>query len=788
MSAPEPVDEDEEPIIEELPTAAASSSSQAAAAAEAGEEASAEDAEDSRRPVDKALDAIEEEKKNMTPLEKLERSLLWKCEGNGFFKDGQLFKAADCYYHAIIFARDLTQNPQYYPDLKHTQQDREKAKELCESTFTNLALVQLKYGSSRDPESDHEEREKILKEGSKSASEALKLNAKNVKALFRRAACTAALAKGRVPGEEAQTRCTEAMADLRQVIEAEPQNREARAELKAVQEHLKKLKREEREGEKREFAFASTLSALGPKEKDLLGDGSVCKRPKKTGDGGKWLNEDWLRWDGAKKCVVHVRVSPVDGDSSAGSPVQLSFILGDPDMHEGVLVAIKSMTKGEVAHFKLAQHRLKASSSLAKMLPEVKAEFSTWEIEFQKYVTWEDLDCNGERLRKLQEEGYGVRYAEDLSEVFAHWRVTGPDGRLIHSSRYTISMGGETGMTQVEDEDKEAPSYIIGEGAWEPLVVLCRGLRQGGVGELRLRDVPDLPQDKPGGDDTSAKLSLMMLKQKNRGSQKLRHCVVRVEVERVVPPLAGPGDERWEGPSAVVQERFRGEQLLELGEERAALSRLRRAVAWVGQLPESEASALASEAHAARASIGWVLASRAAPILDMGNVSSDVLAVAQKDLSEAEEHCAWLEANAPCSAGTRLLRAKILVAQDDDFAGAHQQLLEAQKVAPDDKRVQEELRKVKVELRKVQEEQSRAKVIELRDGLKRARTSEVSQVMPLLKQLAGTHCSWDTVMETRIGVELKSCQECGAEEKALCLEILGKLKDESKEQRPMWES
>ncbi|CAE7934907.1 unnamed protein product, partial [Symbiodinium sp. KB8] len=76
---------------------------------------------------------------------------------------------------------------------------------------------------------------------------------------------------------------------------------------------------------------------------------------------------------------------------------------------------------------------------------------------------------------------------------------------------------------------------------------------------------------------------------------------------------------------------------------------------------------------------------------------------------------------------------------------AHVQLLDAQSLAPEDKRVQEELRKVKIELRKEEEMQSRAKVVEIRDGLKRART-EGAEVMPLLRQLSATSCSWETVM------------------------------------------
>jgi len=199
------------------------------------------------------------------------------------------------------------------------------------------------------------------------------------------------------------------------------------------------------------------------------------------------------------------------------------------------------------------------------------------------------------------------------------------------------------------------------------------------------------------------------------------------------------------------------------------------------------------ELAAARASSGWILVRRAAPILDSGNVKQSELAVARKELAEAEAHCVWLEERRPESAGTRLLRAKILIAEDDDFASAHSHLLEAQKLSPSDKRVQEELRQVKVELRRLEEESSRAKVVEIREGLKRAReeSSDIGRerIVSLLLELSDTKVSWETVMGTRIGVELKSCQEEGGDEaKRLCTQILARFKDESKEQRPMWDS
>lgn len=357
-----------------------------------------------------------------------------------------------------------------------------------------------------------------------------------------------------------------------------------------------------------------------------------------------------------------------------------------------------------------------------------------------------------------------------------------------------MNVSGEGGLEHLEDEDKPAPSYVLGETTWGPLGVLCRSLRQGGAGELRMRRLPPLPKDeagKNGSDFATVSAQLSMMLSKARGEEALRHCLVQADLERVVPPLAGPGDPRWEGAAVIVQERFRAEQLLERGDEGSALVRLRRVVAWVGQLPEQEAASMRAELAAARTTIGWILVCRAAPVLDSGSVTSDLIAVARRDLAEAEEHCAWLEQHCPHSEGFHLLRAKILVAQDDDFAGAHRHLLEAQKAAPSDRRVQEEMQRVKLELRKVEEEQNRAKVVGIRDNLKRARTEKSAEeaVLALLRELAATRISWETVMETRIGVELKSCQEdCGEDARRLCCEILGRLKDESKEQRPMWES
>ena len=326
------------------------------------------------------------------------------------------------------------------------------------------------------------------------------------------------------------------------VIEAEPQNKEARAELKAVQEHLRQLKREEREGEKREFSFASTLSGLGFKEKDLLGDGSIRKQQVSAGDGGKWLNEDWLDWTSRTKCVLHVAVSSMK-EGKKDSPVNLSFILGDPDMHEGVNLAVKSMTQGEVANFTFgsasARWRKADLQGFCQRCRKNRAgklnSKSLWPGK-----TWIEMARGFEKFKKKAMVSIWLRnFQRSLS-------IGGWLGRTISSytqlgTQCRCRTGKACSKWRMRTKLLPPSSLVSPPGLqWLPFVVLWR---QGGVGELRLKDVPELPKD-PNGDDVSVKLSLMM----NRGSTgSLSHCTVKVELEKVVPAVTGPEDARWQG-------------------------------------------------------------------------------------------------------------------------------------------------------------------------------------------------------------------------------------------------
>uniref|UniRef100_A0A7S4SHA8 TFIIS N-terminal domain-containing protein n=1 Tax=Alexandrium monilatum TaxID=311494 RepID=A0A7S4SHA8_9DINO len=759
---------------------------------------------------DEELRKIEREKEGMSVTERLERSFLYKVEGNDLFKSGDVFRAADCYYRAVVYARDLMQNPQYYPKLGHTEAQRETARGLVESSFGNLALVQSKHalGLPEGPE-----RERVLREGARSAGEALRINAANAKALYRRGLCRARLARAAAARSlaggdgaelrEARALCAEAREDLVSAARADEgaAGRDARAELRAVQDLAKSLRREELLRDKRGFSFQGSLGALQPEEEDLLGDGSVRRRQVLcAGDGARWFNEDWLLPTSRQRCVVHTRCHLLGGGGDA-EPKTLAFTLGDSDMHEGIQVAVRALSKGGRSRFAIAERRLTSSTPLARRLSQVPTGESEWEVELLRFSVYEDRGGDGRELLKVFSEGYG-RFPEELSECHLHWKVTGPDDSALYSSRCTVSVGGAGGIEQREDPDRAPFVYVLGETTWPPVATLCRALRQGGRAELRLKRAPALPDPDPGApaDAVGARLGAALGKGRAAagGGGGLEDCAVLVELERVLPPAAGPAGDDWGGVAALVQERFRAEQLLERSEDAAALRRLRRACGWAQEAlagASGEASATAAEHAAMRATLAWALARRAAPILDLGTVSSDCVKAAEADLAEAEAHCAWLEEHHPGLAAVRLVRAKLLVARDDDFEGAHAELSEAQRLAPEDGRVQQELRAVRAALRSQREARGRERAAALREGLAAARAggpggAAAPGARELLAELAALELSWEAVTETRVGAEVRRLREASSDPEArrLCADILGRWVDQSREQRPLWES
>eukprot|EP00928_Gymnodinium_smaydae_P018699 TRINITY_DN17127_c0_g1_i1.p1 TRINITY_DN17127_c0_g1~~TRINITY_DN17127_c0_g1_i1.p1 ORF type:complete len:663 (-),score=110.31 TRINITY_DN17127_c0_g1_i1:178-2166(-) len=619
---------------------------------------------------------IEKEKDSMTIKQKLDQANVFKTLGNESVKCSDYLKAVDSYHRGILYCRDIALDPEKYGIVEHSVEDSQAARCICEAIYTNLALVHIKRAAAAV--ADDAEKPKLLAEAVRSASKALEYNSGNVKAIYRRGLARAQIASSN--GCDVRTAveiCAHAKDDFASAIQLDPNNREARAELKAVQEHMKTLKRSITKEENKGFDFSNTLSALGGDDDSLCPDKSVRKELVKKGDGVVWYNADWLE-PGALRCVVQVTFQLLFGIESEGKQISsnsdavtLSFVLGDKDMHEGFTLAVSSMSVGEVAKFTFAKSKLQAKSALTELLSASSCDRSVWHLTFIGHSIWQDLDGDAGRLLKIDSEGYGES-VEPLSEVQAHHGMYSADGNLILSSRSVADDGSD---------DPDAPSYVLDEITWEPLHTLCQKLRRGGRGQLRLRSVPSVP----GIEET------------------FFHCTIEVDLLSIVKPMQGPSDERWSGLASLVQERKRGEKLMvQLRKEAAAEVRFRRCAEWSKMMLDltPELSAAEDELVAARGGIAWILLRRAGPILDMGTVRSDVLAVARKELAEAEDHCLWWRKARPNDAAARFLHAKIVLAQDDDFARARELLTEALKLDPSNPKISRELQRVEDELRK----------------------------------------------------------------------------------------
>jgi len=660
----------------------------------------------------KLQDEVNQEMKNLSPRERLDRSAQYKTAGTDAFKKGDIFEATREYYKCFNFIKNLSLDPASWPDIRHTIVEWKEAKEICIAAYCNIALCHLKFIGPLDEK--HPERKKALTEIVRITGEALRLNKEAPKALHRRALAKKELCKGKLK-DEVMVLLGEARQDLLSAVEVEPQNKEIRAELTTVTQRLKVMKSEELRGEKTQFKFASTLSAFGAKERDLLGDGTIRKIINKDGKSEGWMNEEWLKHDSDTKCMVTIACNLLsfggeDGKETqiqGGAPIPMSFYIGESeDIHDGFDLAVRSMNPGEVAQFTFAGSRTQATGSLVKRLSPIdEGAPSIWEFTFEKYQAWRDLDKNGKRLLKVVDEGWGV-FAEDLTTVHCHVMITGPDGRKHYSTKQS-----DLGQMMEEDE-QDPPQWVIGETCWPPLADLLKHVRTGGVGELRLKKMPPLPKDA---DDLDAAIVRSKAKgtqfahgMRKRRNDDLNFCVIRAELAKVETPVTGPEDPRWEGIETIVQERTRAWELLEAGHDEKGLIRLRRAVAWSemlrsegeseGDEPIVEEAAALEQQALSKAAMGWVLVQRAQPILDAGNVKSSVLKKAQEELEEAKAQCDWLEAQFPSLPETLLLRAKILVAEDDDFEGAKALLLQAEREDPRNKRVQDELRAVRAQL------------------------------------------------------------------------------------------
>jgi len=266
---------------------------------------------------DTEMEKIEEDKKNMSVVEKLDTAT----EGNNFFSKGELARTADAYYHAIINCRELTNSPMYYPNTGHSEEQQKLARDIHESSLSNLALVQ--YKCAFPMEATDVRKSRILEEAIKSGGEALKLNPKNVKAFFRRGQARLCLAHDST-NAEAQQLCVDSKADFNAVLAEDANNRTARAELAKDSDLYKRLRRQELSKEKGGYSFSSGDQGEGRLERRLGQEGP-------GGKGGRRQRLDESRL--ARTRLGHIscrRLEDSTATAAAPDPVTLSFVLGDP--------------------------------------------------------------------------------------------------------------------------------------------------------------------------------------------------------------------------------------------------------------------------------------------------------------------------------------------------------------------------------------------------------------------------------------------------------------------------
>eukprot|EP00933_Yihiella_yeosuensis_P017185 TRINITY_DN14429_c2_g1_i1.p1 TRINITY_DN14429_c2_g1~~TRINITY_DN14429_c2_g1_i1.p1 ORF type:complete len:785 (-),score=211.13 TRINITY_DN14429_c2_g1_i1:120-2414(-) len=221
------------------------------------------------------------------------------------------------------------------------------------------------------------------------------------------------------------------------------------------------------------------------------------------------------------------------------------------------------------------------------------------EVELLDVCEFMDLEGDGKQLLQVIREGKrkltGAPVAQDLSTVTAHFRVA---KLLPNYSLKDTRLGLATspdGLVLREDRTKDPVEFVVGEevAAGEAdFVPSCIGecllLPPGGVSEgmhfeVILRDgVPIRDMEKSIHNayadgkydalpDTSGPV------------------VVRIEVEKVVPAVSGPGASNWKGVESLKQERSRAEELEVLEEGRywqKALKRWRRIIVWLEEILE----------------------------------------------------------------------------------------------------------------------------------------------------------------------------------------------------------
>lgn len=469
------------------------------------------------------------------------------------------------------------------------------------------------------------------------------------------------------------------------------------------------------------------------------------------------------------------------------------------------------------------------------------------EMELLDVSEFQDLTGDGSQLLCISREGKrgaNVPVACDLSRVTVHYRVA----KLLQNFALKDSRMGlvntSEGLVLKEDKTKEPAEFIVGEedacGEAEEFVPPCigrclllppQGAVEGMQFELILRGgVPISELER----SISAAFQdgYMTTMPDTTGP-----VIIKIEVESITPPAAGPSSKSWSGVESLRQERERAEALQALDDGRhgrKALKRWRRLITWLEQLLEGRRWKLGTGGQVGDSmyDLEWDDDDDAAPggspeaeepqqaaVPAPGKSLPSLFQVEEELLRQfhQDELCEWAHAHAACA---ELLGDKELCKQHAHCAvqacklgqvpkrvevssrsllasrllesGASEEALEVLKVA-------QELDPANVFLkdqaavalqkdsdRKTVDMKERLRIMkeEISQGLEEGNTDKVRELLCTVESLPLT---WDAVHETAIGKEVGKCAKHDDPEVVdHAKAIIATLHKLAKQQRPMW--
>lgn len=464
-------------------------------------------------------------------------------------------------------------------------------------------------------------------------------------------------------------------------------------------------------------------------------------------------------------------------------------------------------------------------------------------LEVSEYI---DLSGDGCQLMRViqdgKKRGAGVPIVTELSTVTVHYRI----GKLLlnyslKDTRMGLANSSE-GLVMREDRNKEPIEFIVGEeeAAGEgdfvpPIIGQCLLLPPGGVVEgmqfeLILRDgVPVSNLEKS---VYTAYLDGMF----DSMPDTTGPVVIRLEVEKVVPPVGGLLSQGWRGTESVRQERQRAEELENLDggrHRRKALKRWRRIISWLEQLLQSrrciaqasgsatknmydfeweddsgEAVADSTDKHGStrledatpslfEADDALVRQLQADELLEWATAhaaAAEILAGKEGDLSLCRKHAqcvvqASLLGQVPKHVeirGRSQLAARLL--ESGDSSKALQILKVAQELDPTSNLLRDQFaiatQKDNDRISGDMKETLRRAKKAINDGLE---ADDVASLLARLEEIERLPLAWDAVHETAIGKEVGKCAkhpDPAVQDRAKA--IIAALHRLAKHQRPMW--